>query len=264
MPACSTRSTAVRATLSMSISFCSSSCVRYSSASGTFTRRFLVRPWNSPGSMSLRLMSTSSTVGARDDLEGRKRFLADIELDDPVVEPAGAQLLAEALARLVLLIARGRGIVIRRDRAGRRQQHVEEPLFGVLGRLGAHFFEPLFADHVDRELDQVAHHRLDVAADVADLGELRGFHLHEGRLRQPREPARDLGLAHAGRPDHQNVLRRDLFGQLRRQLLPPHAVAQRDGDGALGRGLADHVLVQLGDDLARRQRMGRRLVVSGR
>ena len=61
MPACSTRSTAVRATLSMSISFCSSSCVRYSSASGTFTRRFLVLPWNSPGSMSFRLMSTSST-----------------------------------------------------------------------------------------------------------------------------------------------------------------------------------------------------------
>jgi len=44
MPACSTRSTAVRATLSMSTSFCSSSWVRYSSASGTFILRRLVFP----------------------------------------------------------------------------------------------------------------------------------------------------------------------------------------------------------------------------
>src|SRR5262249_15169591 len=76
--------------------------------------------------------------------------------------------------------------------------------------------------------------------------------------REPREPARDLGLADAGRPNHQNVLRRDFFGELRRQLLPPHAVAQRDGDGALGCALADDVLVELGDDLPGRERAGRR------
>ena len=34
-----------------------------------------------------------------------------------------------------------------------------------------------------RDLDQVAHHRLHVAADVADLGELRGLDLEERRLR---------------------------------------------------------------------------------
>ena len=60
MPDCSTRSTAWRETLSMSISFCSSSCTRYLAASDTFTRRFLLRPWNNPGSISLTLMSISS------------------------------------------------------------------------------------------------------------------------------------------------------------------------------------------------------------
>ena len=46
---------------------------------------------------------------------------------------------------------------------------------------------------------------------------------------------------------------RNFLGQLRRELLPPRAVAQRDGHGALGAGLADDVLVELGDDLSRGQ-----------
>src|SRR5438552_3899801 len=149
MPACSTRSTAVRATLSMSISFVSSSCARYSSASGTFSLRFFVLPWNSPGSMSLMLMSTSST-------------------DEPA-----------------MISSEGNG--------------------------------------------------------------------------RSRQAPRDFGLADAGRADHQDVLRRDLLGQIRRRLLPPHPVAQRDRHGPLGRVLADDVLVELGDDLPRRQRFGRGL-----
>ena len=186
-----------------------------------------------------------------DDLERRKRLLADVDLDDAGVEPAGAQLLAKPLARLRLLVADRRRILVRRDRTGRRQQQVEQPLLGVLPRLAAHLLEPLLAHHVDAELHQIADHRLDVAADVADLGELRRLDLDERRLREPRQPARDLGLPDAGRPDHQDVLRRDLLGELRRQLLPPHAVSQRDRDRALGGGLADDVLVELGDDLAR-------------
>src|SRR5438876_277935 len=153
MPACSTRSTAVRATLSMSISFVSSSCVRYSSASGIFIRRFFVFPWKRPGSMSFRLMSTSST-------------------DDPAM----------------------------------------------------------------------------ISSDGNDFS--------RASTSTPREAARDFGLADAGRPDHQDVLRRDFLGELRRELLPPHPVAQGDRDGALGGRLADDVLVELGDDLPRRQRFG--------
>ena len=51
--------------------------------------------------------------------------------------------------------------------------------------------------------------------------------------------------------DHDDVLRHDLVGEFRRELLPAHAVAQRNGDGALGRMLPNDVLVQLRDDLAR-------------
>ena len=239
MPACSTRSTAVRATLSMSISFCSSSCVRYSSASGTFSCRFLVFALKQPGQHVLQIDVDLFDRRPGDDLERGKGLLAHVDFDDPRVEAAGAQLLAEPLARLMLLIARGRRILVWRDRTRRRQQDIEQPLLGVLRRLRADLLEALLADHVDAELHEVADHRFHVAADVADFGELRRFDLDERRLRESREPARDLGLADAGRADHQDVLRRDFFGELRRQLLPPHAVAQRDRHGALGGGLAD-------------------------
>ncbi len=108
------------------------------------------------------------------------------------------------------------------------------------------------------DLDQVAHHRLDVAPDVAHLGELGCLHLEERRLREARQAPRDLRLADARRPDHQDVLRRHLLRHLRRQLLPAHAVAQGDRDRALRVVLADDVLVQLRDDLARRERFGGR------
>ena len=103
----------------------------------------------------------------------------------------------------------------------------------------------------ERDLDQVAHDLLDVAADIADLGELGRLDLDERRLGQAGQPARDLGLADAGRADHQDVLGQHLVAQLGRQLLAAPAVAQRDGDRALGVVLADDVAVELGDDLAR-------------
>ena len=106
---------------------------------------------------------------------------------------------------------------------------------------------------LDGDVDQVADDRVDVAADVADLGELGRLDLDERRVGEPRQPARDLGLADAGRADHQDVLRRDLLAQRLGDLLAAPAVAQRDRDRALGRVLADDVLVELGDDLLRGQ-----------
>ena len=66
------------------------------------------------------------------------------------------------------------------------------------------------------------------------------------------QPAGDLRLSHAGRADHDDVFRRDLFADLLGQLLPTPAVAQRDGHRSLRIVLADDVLVELGDDFARR------------
>ena len=110
----------------------------------------------------------------------------------------------------------------------------------------------------DGDLDEVAHDLLDVAADIADLGELGGFHLEEGRAGEPGKPAGDLGLADAGRPDHQDILRQHLFAQPVVELQPAPAVAQRDGDRALGVGLADDEAVELGDNLAGEKSLMRR------
>jgi hypothetical protein len=100
------------------------------------------------------------------------------------------------------------------------------------------------------DLGQVADDGVDVAADVADLGELGRLDLDEGRVGQPRQAARDLGLADAGGADHQDVLRRDLgaqrLGHLRARQRLRRAMAT-----AAWRALADDVLVEFGDDFLR-------------
>ena len=100
------------------------------------------------------------------------------------------------------------------------------------------------------DLDEIADDLLDVAADIADLGEFGRLDLDEGRAGEPRQAARDLGLADAGRPDHQDVLRHDFLAHGAFQLLAAPAVAQGDRDGALGVVLADDVAVEFGNDFA--------------
>ena len=138
-----------------------------------------------------------------------------------------------------------------RRRRRRRKQKVEHALFGgLLGAIGD-FIELFFAHHVDGSFHQVADHRFHVAADVADFGVLGSFHFHERAAGEPRESARDFGLADAGRADHQNIFRQNVFGNFRRQLLAADTIAQRYRDGALRRVLPDNIFVELGDDLAR-------------
>ena len=142
-----------------------------------------------------------------------------------------------------------------------RQQHIQQPLLGVhLGPI-LNLFELLLAHHVDGDFHQVAHDGVDIAPHIPNLGELRSLNLQEGRVRQLRQAPRNLGLAHARRPDHDDVLGHDLVGEIGRQFLPPHAVAQRNRHGALGRLLPHDVLVQLRHNLARRQLFQRQLLV---
>ena len=60
--------------------------------------------------------------------------------------------------------------------------------------------------------------------------------------------ARDFGFADTGRPDHQDVFRRDLVAQRFGHLLTAPAVAQGDRHGALCPRLADDILVEFGND----------------
>ena len=170
------------------------------------------------------------------------------ELDLLVVELAFTQLLAKRLARVGILLFRLREANIAR----RRDQHVEQAIFRSVFGLGAHLLHLGFARLLDSHLGQVTHDGVDVAADVTDFGELGRFDLDEGRIRQLGQTTGDLGLAHAGRSDHQDVLGRDFLAQRVTHLLTAPAVAQGHGHGFLGLLLADDVLVEFGDDFRRR------------
>jgi len=150
-------------------------------------------------------------AGCGDELKAGLVAVAHVELDHAFVELAFAELRAQLLAGALLAgrFARGgvdllgagrfvlgRGYVhrrrqldnvgagdfrgrrgIRRGRGHRRQQQVEQAIFGVQLGLVFDIFELLFADEVDRDLDEVADDGFDVAPDVADLGELARFNL---------------------------------------------------------------------------------------
>ena len=193
--------------------------------------------------------------------------LAHVELDHAVVELAFAELLAKLFAGALVALGAGKRelafLVTLRRGGGRRQKDVEQPLLGV--HLGAvfHFFEAFFAHHVDGDFDQVANHGLDVAAHVAHLGKLRCFHLEEGRTGQLGEAARNFSFAHAGWPNHDDVLGHDVVGDVGGQFLAALAVAQSDGNGALGGALTDDVLVEFGDNFARRHLVEREILFFG-
>src|SRR5687768_6528531 len=178
-----------------------------------------------------------------EDLHGAAA-LRDVDLDLLVVELALAQHLAETLARGVGVVAL--------DRRHARQQGVEHAFLGDVLGARAHLVHFLLARALHRDLRQVAHDGVDVATDVAHLGELGGLDLDEGRVREPRQAPRDLGLAHARGADHQDVLGRDLAAQRLGHLRAAPAVPQRDRHRALGLALPDDVLVELVHDLLRR------------
>src|SRR5690606_33543378 len=102
----------------------------------------------------------------------------------------------------------------------------------------------LGAHHADGGVDEIAHHALGIAADVADLGELRGLDLYERRTGETREPPRDLGLTDAGRADHDDVVGGDLVADVVGRLGAPPAVAHGDGNRLLRGRLAYYVAVE--------------------
>ncbi len=200
------------------------------------------------GEEVLQLAGHLFHAGRGHDLDAGGAF-GNLDVDFLVVQLAFAQALAEQLA--------GVGIAARRrvfveTRACRRQQGVEDALFGGIFGAVLHLLHFLLAQHLQRSVGQVANDGLDIATDITDFGELGRFHLDEGRVGQLGQAAGDFGLADTGRADHQDVLRGDFLAQLGGQLHAPPAVAQGDGHGALGVVLADDVAVEFVDDLAGR------------
>ena len=141
-------------------------------------------------------------AGHARDVEGRHAggaALLHVDLDRPV----GQRAVAQAAAELVAGLLAGRGA----------DQRVEHALLGVELGLGRDLLAQPVAGELERDLDQVAHDALDVAADIADLGELGRLDLEERRLGEPGQAAGDLGLAAAGGADHQDVLGQHLVAQ---------------------------------------------------
>src|SRR6266849_4479943 len=189
-------------------------------------------------------------------LDHRHRLVLHLELHQPVVQPPGPELPTElVLGRFPRSV---RGDLFERAAGERflraaRQQEVEQPLLGELLGPFLDARRHLRLHHVHRQLGQVSNHRLDVPTDVAHLGVLGGFDFQERSLRQLRQSAGHFGFPDAGGTDHDDVLRCHLVAELGRDVLPPPAVAERDGHGALGLLLTDDVEVQLGDDLGGRE-----------
>ena len=247
MPFCSTAVSAFALISSSLTSFAASSSVSVFSASATVILRQLAPRAAHLLEHALQLARQVLHAGRCHDLHLRRQQ-RDLDLDFLVVELALAQHLAEFLPRRRIR----RLHVVEVHFAHRRQENIEHALLGGVGRAVAHLARLGLARLLDRRLDEVADDGVDVAADVTHLGELGRLDLDERGIGEAREAARDFRLAHAGRADHQDVLRRDLLPQRLGHLLPAPAVAQRDRDGALGVVLPDDVLVELGDDFRRR------------
>src|SRR5205814_7042064 len=105
----------------------------------------------------------------------------------------------------------------------------------------------LAAYHVDRALDEIAHHPFDVASDVADFGELRRLDLDERRARELRQATRDLGFADAGGTDENDVVRTDLLANRLGRTLTAPAIAQRNRHRLFRVSLAHDIAIELGD-----------------
>ena len=197
--------------------------------------------------MPLDLRSQIFHAGRRQDFHLRlRRHVFDFYL--LVVELAFAQPLAEFLpCRIVAVLL----IRLKTDFPRRRQQGIEDAFLRHVRCAVPHLARFLLAGLFDGGFHQVAHDGIHVLANVADFREFRRLDLDERGLGETRKPPRNLRLAHAGGPDHENVLRRDFLAQRFRYLLAPPAIAQGDGNRFLGVVLPDDMFVEFVDDFLR-------------
>ena len=126
----------------------------------------------------------------------RVRGIGDLQLDDRVIQLSGFQLFAEHVARRLAGV-----------HTGNRGNH---PVLGRFLRPGFHILAHLFAGLGDGDIHQVADDLIDIPANIAHFGKFRRLNLEERRTGQFCQTAADLGLAHACRPDHQDILGIDL------------------------------------------------------
>ncbi len=181
-------------------------------------------------------------AGHAGQVKGRqaRRAIGDVDLDLAVFHLALPQAVAKAFARRVMRVGADHG----------GQQAFFRRFFGLRGDFAA----ARLAQHDDGGFHQIAQDLVDVAADIANFGELGRFDFQERRAGDLGQPPGDLGFADTGRADHQNVFRGDLVADRVRRLLAAPAITQGDRHRAFGLALADNKTIQFRNDLARGQR----------
>ena len=186
MPVCSVTSTARPRMSSSSISFDCSSSVTALKAVLTGIRRNFLRPLFMLENMVFNWLVMSSSPGG-----------AMISM------PAGCSASCNSISRSSSSPSRNflrniwRALESRASPScslARRQQHVEDAFFGPVHRHVLDLLNLGLPQHLDRLVDQVADDRLDIAADIADFGELGRFDLDERRPGELGETPGDLGL----------------------------------------------------------------------
>ena len=124
------------------------------------------------------------------------------------------------------------------------------------GRAATHAFARAGLEHVDGLLHEIADHRFDVAAVIANFRVTRGFNFDEGGAGKQRETARDFSLADASRSDHQDILGCHFVANGGVELSAAPAIAQSDRNGLFSIGLTDDVTIKFRYNLARREGCG--------
>ncbi len=175
-------------------------------------------------------------------LEGRHAVFGDFELDFVLLEHSVTQRSFEGPPPLLERCFHRRGRT--------HDEQIEEAV--LRGAFGTHrnLRHPLHPNQLDGGIEQIADDGFHVAAHIAHLGELGGLDLEKGRPGEPGETARDLGLADPSGTDHDDVLGRDLFSQIGRQLLAAPTISQRHRHRPLGRILADDEPIELDHGLS--------------
>src|ERR1019366_9422718 len=178
MPFCSALVSARALSSSSLMSLAASSSIMSLSASRTFTRRVRVR-------LPPRLDSTDCSCCCISSMPGGAMMSTP-----PSIERTSREHLAQFRARVG--VARLCGLVGGKPEVARLgQQAIEHALDGGTVRAIAHARELELARHLDRHIGQFLDDGIDLAADVADLGEFGCLDLHERRLCQARQAARD-------------------------------------------------------------------------
>ena len=180
-------------------------------------------------------------------------FLLDLYLDGALFHFATHEHGPHFLARALIALRRIFGIHADVKARGGWRKHIEQSFLDAAIRLRFDIGQLLLTHESDGMLDQFADHAFHIAAIVAHLGILAGFHFDEWRAGERGQAAGNFGLADAGGANHENVLGGHLTAQFIVQLLPPPAITDGHRDGPLGRILAHDVTIELGDNLARRQ-----------